>query len=106
MELLGSRIGLLKPEDDGWVCERAAKQQPLLDAIAHPTMPVLHAMHMLRSSATPTMHYISRVTPPRVAIRGLKAFDAVLDTVCKKLHLTAATTEDQHRYLHLPVKLG
>lgn len=70
-------------------------------------MPVIHATHMLRFSATPIMHYTSRVTPPEIAERGLAAFDArVMETICAKLHLPAQLTSEQQMSLHLPIRLG
>jgi hypothetical protein len=64
-------------------------------------------MHLLRSCATPTMHYVSRVLPPPITHDGLMSFDArIADTVRKKLQLRNALTPEQLQSLHLPIRTG
>src|SRR3954467_11140953 len=93
MELLGARVGVLEQRDREWAVQQTRDHKQLFDSLAHPTMPALHATHMLRSSAIPSMGYISRTTPADIARDGLQQFDDEAERVlCHKLKLPATLT--------------
>jgi hypothetical protein len=106
MELLGARIGLLGREDSTWVRQGVQEQRPLLDSIAHPAMPVMHAMSMLRASAHPRLHYVTRVMPPPTVRDGAKDFDDGIASVAQRKLRLPVITDEQQELLQLPIRNG